>query len=78
MVIADIGLDTSDATIDLVEGSLVIDMLGLTTINGETRERWGPDYSGLNAADAAERSRSRAGAELARPDESIAKLESGQ
>ncbi len=40
--------------VDLVEGSLVIDMLGLTTINGETGERWGPDYSGLNAADAAE------------------------
>jgi len=40
--------------IDLVEGSLVIDMLGLTTINGETSERWGPDYSGLSAADAAE------------------------
>ena len=40
--------------IDLVEESLIIDMLGLTTINGETRERWGSDYSGLNADDAAE------------------------
>ncbi|MGB1658253.1 MAG: dipeptidase [Longimicrobiales bacterium] len=40
--------------IDLVEESLIIDMLGLTTINGETREQWGSDYSGLNADDAAE------------------------
>jgi len=37
--------------IDLVGGSLIIDMLGLTTINGETGERWGPDYAGLTAAD---------------------------
>lgn len=37
--------------IDLVEGSLVIDMLGLTTINGETQERWGPDYAGMTEAD---------------------------
>lgn len=40
--------------VDLVEGSLIIDMLGLTTINSDTSERWGPDYSGLDAADAAE------------------------
>jgi membrane dipeptidase len=37
--------------IDLVQGSLVIDMLGLTTINSETGERWGPDYAGLTQAD---------------------------
>lgn len=37
--------------VDLVEGSLVIDMLGLTTLNGETRERWGPDFSGLTDDD---------------------------
>jgi membrane dipeptidase len=40
--------------IDLVEGSLVIDMLGLVSLNGETRQRWGPDFSGLDAADATE------------------------
>lgn len=33
--------------LDLVRGSLVIDMLGLTTLNSEVRERWGPDFSGL-------------------------------
>jgi membrane dipeptidase len=37
--------------VDLVQGSLVIDMLGLTTINGETQERWGAGYAGLTAAD---------------------------
>jgi membrane dipeptidase len=37
--------------VDLVRGSLVIDMLGLTTINGETQERWGAGYAGLTAAD---------------------------
>ena len=37
--------------IDLVEGSLVVDMLGLTTLNAGTRARWGPDYAGLEAAD---------------------------
>ena len=40
--------------IDLVEGSLIIDMLGLTTINSETIAPWGVDYSGLSAADADE------------------------
>lgn len=40
--------------IDLVEGSLVIDMLGLTTLNGETRSRWGPDFSGMTDADVQE------------------------
>jgi membrane dipeptidase len=37
--------------VDLVEGSLVVDMLGLTTLNDETSERWGPDYAGLTDAD---------------------------
>jgi len=37
--------------IDLVEGSLVIDMLGLLSLNGETQERWGADLSGLTDAD---------------------------
>lgn len=40
--------------IDLVEGSLVIDMLGLTTLSGERRQKWGPDYAGLTEADATE------------------------
>jgi membrane dipeptidase len=40
--------------IDLVQGSLVIDMLGLTTLSGERREAWGPDYVGLTEADATE------------------------
>jgi len=33
--------------IDLVESSLVIDMLGLLTLNGETQARWGPALDGL-------------------------------
>jgi membrane dipeptidase len=37
--------------IDLVRGWLVIDMLGLLTLNGEVQERWGPDLSGLTGAD---------------------------
>ena len=37
--------------IDLVTESLVIDMLGLTTLSGEVRARWGPDFSGMTAAD---------------------------
>jgi membrane dipeptidase len=40
--------------VDLVQGSLVIDMLAPTTLNGETDERWGPDYGGLTQADVAE------------------------
>ena len=40
--------------VDLVRGSLVIDMLGLTTINGETQERWGAGYEGLTGEDAEE------------------------
>ena len=41
----------SQRCIDLVTGSLVIDMLALLTINGETRDRWGPSLDGFNAAD---------------------------
>lgn len=37
--------------LDLVQGSLVIDMLGLVTLNGETQERWGADLDGLTEAD---------------------------
>lgn len=48
------GQEYTRRCIDLVEGSLVIDMLGLTTINGETSERWGADYAGMTAADIAE------------------------
>ena len=44
----------SQRCIDLVTGSLVIDMLGLTTLNSEVRARWGPDFSGLTEADAQE------------------------
>ena len=40
--------------VDLVQSSLVIDMLGPTTLNGDTFERWGPDYSGLTDEDIAE------------------------
>lgn len=40
--------------IDLVNGSLVIDMLGLTTLNSEVRSRWGPDFGNLSADDVAE------------------------
>jgi membrane dipeptidase len=40
--------------VDLVRGSLVIDMLGLTTLNSEVRERWGPDFSGFDTSALAE------------------------
>ncbi|MGY8778621.1 MAG: dipeptidase [Longimicrobiales bacterium] len=40
--------------VDLVNGSLVIDMLGLTTLNGERRQRWGVDFSGMTEADVEE------------------------
>jgi membrane dipeptidase len=40
--------------IDLVQGSLVIDMLAPLTINGETEARWGPALDGLTEADARE------------------------
>lgn len=38
--------------IELVQGSLVIDMLGLLTLNSETQARWGPDLSGFDDDDA--------------------------
>ena len=44
----------SERCIDLVTGSLVIDMLAPLTINGETQARWGPDLAGFNEADRAE------------------------
>ncbi|MEM7415180.1 MAG: membrane dipeptidase [Gemmatimonadota bacterium] len=37
--------------IDLVTESLVIDMLGLTTLNSEVRTRWGADFSGMTEED---------------------------
>lgn len=37
--------------IDLVRSSLVIDMLGLLSLNGETQARWGPDLAHLTEAD---------------------------
>jgi len=37
--------------IDLVRGSLVIDMLGLTTLNDERRAGWGAGFDGLTEAD---------------------------
>ena len=37
--------------IELVESSLVMDMLGLLTLNGEVQERWGPALDGFGAAD---------------------------
>lgn len=50
-LIAHAGRDYSARCIDLVTGSLVIDMLGLTTLNSETRSRWGPDFSGMTEED---------------------------
>jgi membrane dipeptidase len=43
------GLDYSARCVDLVAGSLVIDMLGLITLNAETRTRWGPGLDGISA-----------------------------
>ena len=40
--------------VDLVEGSLVIDMLSPLTINSETQERWGPGGDGFSDDDRAE------------------------
>lgn len=45
------GQEYSTRTIDLVQESLVIDMLGLLTLNGETQGRWGPAMDGLTPAD---------------------------
>jgi len=41
----------SKQTVDLVTESLVIDMLGLLSLNGDTRKRWGPDGTGITDAD---------------------------
>ena len=37
--------------VDLVRGSLVIDMLCPLTLSGERQERWGPDGAGFTSAD---------------------------
>ena len=44
----------STRTVDTLQRALVIDMLGLLTINGETQERWGPDGAGISEADVQE------------------------
>lgn len=44
----------STRCIDLVGDSLVIDMLGLMTLNSETEARWGPAFDGVGDADVAE------------------------
>jgi membrane dipeptidase len=41
----------STRAIDLVQGSLVIDMLGLLTLNSETQARWGAAADGLTDED---------------------------
>lgn len=46
------GQEYSARCIDLVRGSLVMDMLAPLTINNETQERWGPGLDGLTEADA--------------------------
>ncbi|GMV05066.1 MAG: hypothetical protein AMXMBFR53_13460 [Gemmatimonadota bacterium] len=38
--------------VELVTGSLVIDMLGLVTLNGDTQKRWGPGLDGFTDGDA--------------------------
>lgn len=42
----------SQRAIDLVTGSLVIDMLSPLTIDNEVQQRWGPDLAGFDANDA--------------------------
>lgn len=37
--------------VDLVQNSLVMDMLGLTTLSGDVRRRWGPDFGGMTDQD---------------------------
>lgn len=44
----------SGRCVDLVRGSLVIDMLAPLTINNETQLRWGPGLDGMTDADARE------------------------
>ena len=41
----------SARTVDLLGRALVIDMLGLLTLNGETQERWGVDGAGITEDD---------------------------
>ena len=41
----------SAKVIELVTENLVIDMLGLLSLNGETRKRWGPDGKGISSTD---------------------------
>jgi len=41
----------SAKVIELVTENLVIDMLGLLSLNGETRKRWGPDGKGISSSD---------------------------
>jgi len=41
----------SAKVIELVTENLVIDMLGLLSLNGETRKRWGPDGKGISNSD---------------------------
>ena len=41
----------SAKVIELVTENLVIDMLGLLSLNGETRKRWGPDGKGISISD---------------------------
>ena len=45
------GQEYSTRAVDLVTGSLVMDMLAPLTINGETQARWGPALDGMNDAD---------------------------
>jgi len=48
------GAEYSQRCVDLVGGSLVIDMLSPLTINGETQRRWGAGAEGFDANDRAE------------------------
>ncbi len=45
--------DYSARCIDLVRGSLVIDMLFPLSLNGDTQQRWGPSLDGLSDEDIA-------------------------
>ena len=45
------GVEYSTRAVDLVTGSLVIDMLAPLTINAETIERWGPGLDGFDDRD---------------------------
>ena len=45
------GQEYSTRCVDLVSGSLVIDMLSPLAISGTVQERWGPDLSGMTQAE---------------------------